>query len=312
LSGTDFSAETTRAEALTRLAQSFERSGLDEPGRGARLALCAAGGFSPAALIAAPEMSLGEAAGRVREFAVRRGGGEPLSRIVGKREFWGLRLTVSNEVLDPRPETETIVDAALQLFDDRRQDRLRILDLGVGSGALVCALLCEFVNARGLGVDVSPAAVAVARGNAEACGVAERAEIRVGSWTDRILDQFDLIVSNPPYIPSGDIEGLPREVRDFDPRLALDGGDDGLDAHRMILPSAPALLAAGGWLLVEIGVGQAGDVLALSAKAGFLECSIRRDLSGLARVVAARAPRPATRRRDHAGDGRFECVSALG
>jgi release factor glutamine methyltransferase len=312
LSVTDFSAETTLAEALAKLKQSFEQWGLDEPAREARLALGAAGGFSPTALIAAPEMPLGPAAQRLREFVVRRRGGEPPSRIIGKREFWGLRLTVSNEVLDPRPETETIVDAALQLFADRRQDHLRILDLGVGSGALICALLREFVSARGLGVDVSPAAVDVARSNAEACGVAERAEIRVGSWTDRIPDHFDLIISNPPYIPSGDIEGLPREVRDFDPRLALDGGDDGLDVYRMILPAAPALLAPGGWLLVEIGVGQAGDVLALAAKAGFLECSIRRDLSGLVRVVAACAPHPATRRRDHAGDGGFECVSALG
>jgi release factor glutamine methyltransferase len=228
---------------------------------------------------------------------------------VGKREFWGLAFAISPEVLDPRPETETIIEAAVALLADRRLDQLRLLDLGVGSGALLCALLCEFVNARGLGVDVSAPAAEMARRNIELCGLARRAEIRLGAWADGVEGSFDLIVSNPPYIPSGDIEGLSAAVRHFDPRLALDGGIDGLDAYRPILPAAARLLAQDGAILVEVGEGQAGDVLDIAAKAGFVERSIRRDLAGHERVVAARSPgtasRPACRNSDQEGDNRL-------
>ncbi len=291
LNGTCFSAETTRAEALKHLVEKFRCAELEDPGREARLALCAAARLPPAALIAAPEAPLGAAAARLEDFATRRVSGEPLSKIVGMREFWGLALTVSRDVLDPRPETETLVEAARALFADRRLDQLRVLDLGVGSGALLCALLHEFVNARGLGVDVSAAAAEVARRNVAACGFADRAEIRVGSWADGVPGPFDLIVSNPPYIPTADIEVLSREVRDFDPRLALDGGIDGLAAYRIILPAAARLIAPDGLLLVEAGAGQAGAVMAIAAKAGFLELSTDRDLAGVERVVAARSPR---------------------
>jgi release factor glutamine methyltransferase len=306
LSGTCFSAETTRAEALKHLAERFRRAKLDDPGREARLTLCAAANLPPAALIAAPETPLGAAAARLEDFATRRVSGEPMSKIVGRREFWGLALTVSRDVLDPRPETETIVETACALLADRRLHRLRVLDLGVGSGALLCALLHEFADASGLGVDVSAAAAEVARRNIAACGFAGRAEIRVGSWTDGVVGPFDLIVSNPPYIPTADIPGLPPEVRGFDPRLALDGGIDGLAAYRIILPAAAKLVASNGLLLVEAGAGQAADVLAIAAKAGFLECSTRRDLAGVERVVAARAPRTVGRE----GGVGLECVSA--
>jgi release factor glutamine methyltransferase len=309
LNGACFSAGTTRAEALKHLAEEFRRAGLDDPVREARLALCAAASLAPAALIAAPEAPLGAAAARLEDFAMRRVSGEPLSKIAGRREFWGLALTISREVLDPRPETETIVEAACALFADRRLDQLRVLDLGVGSGALLCALLHEFSNARGLGVDVSAAAAEIARCNVAACGFAGRAEIRVGSWADGVAGPFDLIVSNPPYIPTADIEGLSTEVRDFDPPLALDGGIDGLAAYRIILPAAARLIAPDGWLLVEAGLAQAGDVLAIAAKAGFLERSTHRDLAGVERVVALRAPRTVGRRH-HDGGVSLECVSA--
>jgi release factor glutamine methyltransferase len=310
LSETAFSAGITRAEALKLLVERFRRSGLDEPVREARLALCAAADLPPAALLAAPEAPLGGVAARLEEFAVRRGSGEPLSKIVGRREFWGLALTISPDVLDPRPETETIVEAAVALFPEMRQARLRVLDLGVGSGALLCALLHEFVNARGLGVDISAAAAEVARRNVAACGLAGRANIRVGSWTDGVVGLFDLVVSNPPYIPTADIEGLSREVRHFDPPLALDGGVDGLDAYRAIFPEAARLLAPDGWLLVEAGAGQAGAVLAIAAKAGFLEGWTRRDLAGVERVVVARSPRTTAGHRDYEGDNRHERVVA--
>jgi release factor glutamine methyltransferase len=284
-------AAMSRAEALAWLAETFDEAGLEEPKREARLALCEAGGLQPAALIAAPETALGEpAASRLAELAARRAAGEPLSKIAGRREFWGLTLTVSPDVLDPRPETETLVETALKVIGARRRDRLRILDLGIGSGAILCALLTEWPAARGLGVDASAAAVAIARRNVESCGLAARAEVRLGSWTDGIEGPFDLVVSNPPYIPSAEIDGLAREVRAFDPRLALDGGADGLDAYRAILPASVGLLAPRGRLIVEVGAGQGGEVLGLAARLGFVHAETRRDLAGIERIVIGERP----------------------
>ncbi len=283
-------ASTARAEALASIVESFQRSGIEDPKREAGITLSAASNVSPIALIVAPREPLGSAARRVEEFAARRAAGEPLSRIVGKREFWGLELAISPQVLDPRPETETIVEASLRLLGDRREEPLRVLDLGVGSGALMCALLSEFAHARGVGVDISAGAANVARSNIEACGLAERAEIRLGDWTRGLEGPFDLIVSNPPYIRSADLLRLPREVRNFDPRLALDGGADGLDAYRRILPGSRSLLSGGAWLMVEIGASQAADVLAIAERCGFVDASTEKDLSGLDRVVVARSP----------------------
>jgi release factor glutamine methyltransferase len=281
-------ASTARFEALATLKEAFEVRGIENPAREARLSLCAASGVSPVALIVDPREPLGSAASRVQEVAARRAAGEPLSRIVGRREFWGLSLAVTPQVLDPRPETETIVDAARFVLSDGRDEPLRILDLGVGSGALICALLTEFVNARGVGVDISADAIDVALGNLNACGLAERAEIRVGDWTNGLEGPFDLIAANPPYIPTADLAELPREVRDFDPWLALDGGIDGLAAYRRILPGSRSLLASGGWLLAEFGAGQAAMARAMAEQSGFADPLIYKDLAGLDRVLAAR------------------------
>jgi release factor glutamine methyltransferase len=281
---------TLRAEALARLTETFGTCGIEDPKREARITLAAASGVTPIALIVAPQEPLGSAAWRVKEFAARRAAGEPLSRIVGKREFWGLELTISPQVLDPRPETETIVEASLRLLKDRREQPLRFLDLGVGSGALLCALLAEFARARGVGVDISAGAVDLARRNIGACGLARRAEIRLGDWTKGLKGPFDLIVSNPPYIPSANLLRLPREVVNFDPPLALDGGIDGLDAYRRILPDSLSLLAGGAWLMVEVGAEQAADVLAMAERCGFVDAATDKDLAGLDRVVAARSP----------------------
>jgi release factor glutamine methyltransferase len=284
-------AAMSRAQALVWLAETFDRAELEEPRREARLALSEAGGIQPAALIADPDTALGEpVASQLAGLAARRAAGEPLSKIAGRREFWGLTLIVSPDVLDPRPETETLVETALKLIGARRRDRLSILDLGVGSGAILCALLSECPAARGVGVDASPAAVAIARRNVAACGLAERAEVRLGSWTEGLEGPFDLIVSNPPYIPSAEIDGLPREVRDFDPRLSVDGGADGLDAYRAILPASVGLLAPGGRLIVEVSAGQGGDVLGLAARLGFVHAETRRDLAGIERVVIGERP----------------------
>ncbi len=305
-----FRASTTLAEALARLTDLLGRSGIEDPRREARLTLGAACGFSAVAMVAGPEAPLGAKAEKLANFAARRAAGETLSRIVGNREFWGLTLTITPDVLDPRPETETIVETAVAMFRDRRMDALRILDLGVGSGALLCALLAEFANGRGIGVDVSAPAAEVARRNIEACGLARRAEIRVTDWTTNLVGPFDLIVSNPPYVRSADIAGLPREVRDFDPLLALNGGSDGLEAHRAIVPASAPLLAAGGRLLVEIGTGQAADVLAIATSAGFVECTLHSDLAGVERVLAARSRQTDSGRWNQKGRDRRECVSA--
>lgn len=284
-------ASTARSEAVATLKKAFEVRGIENPAREARLSLCAASGVSQVALIVEPREPLGSAASRVQEVSTRRAAGEPLSRIVGRREFWGLSLAISSQVLDPRPETETIVEAALSILSDRRDEPLRILDLGVGSGALLCALLTEFANARGVGVDISADAIDVALGNLDACGLSERTEIRVGDWTNGLEGRFDLIVANPPYIPTSDLPRLPREVRDFDPWLALDGGIDGLAAYRRILPGSRSLLASGGWLLAEFGAEQAAMLRAMAEQSGFADPRIYKDLAGLNRVLAAAAPR---------------------
>jgi release factor glutamine methyltransferase len=287
--GVTFEPFTARAEALASLTEAFQRRGIDDPRREARIGLCATLGLSQVALIVAPREPLGSAAWKVQEFAKRREAGEPLSRILGKREFWGLSLLISPQVLDPRPETETIVEVARALFSDRRDEPLLVLDLGVGSGALLCALLTELPNARGIGVDISADAANVGRDNLRACGLSERAEVRVGDWTRGVEGPFDLIVSNPPYIPTSDLARLAREVRDFDPWLALDGGFDGLAAFRRIMPRAKSLLAPAGWLLAEFGAGQAANVLAIAEQSGFTAATIYKDLAGLDRVVAARS-----------------------
>ncbi|MFZ1963182.1 MAG: peptide chain release factor N(5)-glutamine methyltransferase [Roseiarcus sp.] len=280
-------AETTRAEALKTLARAM-RGVAKEPAREARLLLVAAGALKASDLVGAPEAPLGAAARRVSVFAARRAAGEPLSRILGRREFWSLSLAISPDALDPRPETETIVDAALAEFAARRGEPLALLDLGVGSGALLCALLSEFPAARGIGVDVSEGAANVARANVEALGLTNRAEIRLGDWGAGLDGPFDLIVANPPYVRSGAIATLPREVRDHDPRLALDGGEDGLDAYRALLPQIARLLAPEGWFFLEVGAGQAEAVMTIAAEAGLAELAAFRDLAGIARVVGGR------------------------
>jgi release factor glutamine methyltransferase len=280
-------ASTARSEALATLKEVFEVRGIEDPAREARLSLCAASGVSQVALITAPRQPLGSAASRVQEVAARRAAGEPLSRIVGRREFWGLSLAISSQVLDPRPETETIVEAALSILSDRRDEPLRILDLGVGSGALLCSLLIEFLNASGVGVDLSADAANLTLSNLEACGLAGRAEIRAGDWATALDGPFDLIVSNPPYIPTCDLPRLPREVRDFDPWVALDGGFDGLAAHRRIMSESRFLLAPRGRLLVEFGAQQAADLTTIAKQCGFTYTMTYKDLAGMDRVMGA-------------------------
>jgi len=218
----------------------------------------------------------------IRQLAERRIAGEPIARILGEKEFYGLTFMLSPETLVPRPDTETLVAAVLATVD--REAAPAILDLGTGSGAILLALLTELPNATGVGVDLSAEALATAAKNAELIGVARRVQFREGSWTVGIERRFDLIVSNPPYIASGEIATLPVEVREHDPHLSLDGGSDGLAAYRAIVADIRRVLAPGGRVFLEIGFGQAADVSRLAAEAGF-DTTLESDLAGIERVA---------------------------
>ena len=276
----------TVEQARRCLAASFRSAGLDTPDLDARVLAGHALGLDHTALVAAAARPLGEKAAAVAAFESRRLAGEPVSRIIGAREFWGLPLAVTPAVLVPRPETETVVELALSLIADRTR-RLRIADLGTGSGAILLALLHELPNAFGTGTDMSADALGVARRNAARLGLGDRAQFAVGDFATGLAGPFDLVVSNPPYIATGEIAALSREVRDHEPHLALDGGDDGLAAYRAIAADAPRIVG-GGHLVVEIGAGQRGDVEFLFTEKGLAIAAVGHDLSGIARAVAAR------------------------
>ena len=268
------------------LAEAFTRAGIDEATIDARLLLCAAAGFDHSALIRDPDLPIEEeAAERALAMARRRLAREPVSRILGERSFWSFDLLVTPAVLDPRPDTETLVDGALEVLAERQGEALSILDLGTGSGALLCALLDVFPQAQGLGVDISKQACAVARENLSRCDLAPRGQVRQGSWEAGLPGLYDLVVSNPPYIESAALAGLDPEVRLYDPPLALDGGPDGLTAYRDICALLPALVAPGGFAIFEVGQGQAQAVAALLASQGFADVRAKRDLAGVKRAV---------------------------
>jgi release factor glutamine methyltransferase len=216
-------------------------------------------------------------------LVARRVAREPVSRIVGAREFYGRLFRVTADVLDPRPDTEILVEAVLARMP--QDAALRMLDLGTGSGAIILSLLAERPMATGVAVDVSPAALAVAAQNAECLGVAARFAAIEGAWFQNVSGVFDVIVSNPPYIEAGDIPRLTQDVRDYDPHLALDGGADGLVCYRAIAQGAAAFLAPGGVLAVEIGAGQARDVEAIFNQNGFFLEKAHEDLGGHLRCL---------------------------
>jgi release factor glutamine methyltransferase len=281
---------TTIAEARRSLIAQLRAGGVDSPELDARILIGHALGLDHAALAAAPARRLGameESA--IAALARRRLAHEPVARIVGAKEFWSLNLAVSAATLVPRPETETVVEAALAAVAAQRPRAraLRIADLGTGSGAILLALLSELPEAFGVGTDLDPAALALARGNARRLGLTRAAYVAC-DMAAALRGPFDLIVSNPPYIASGDIATLPPEVRLFDPRRALDGGPDGLDGYRAIAAGAPALLAPDGALVVELGAGQAEPAAALFAAAGLAPAPPRADLNRAPRALVMR------------------------
>lgn len=276
-----------RREAAARLAA----AGIDSPDLDAGLLLAHALGLSTAALrVAGPDPVSAAGAARAEQMLAQRLAGVPVARILGEKEFWSLPFTLSPETLVPRPDTETVVEAALDALKGRAGP-LRVLDLGTGSGAILAAILVEIPLAWGLGVDQSPGAAAMARDNLARAELSRRSAVLVGDWATAVACRFDLVVSNPPYIPSGDIAGLAIDVRENDPMAALDGGPDGLVAYRAIIQEAPRLLAPGGVLVLELGIGQEAAVTALLRQAGLPPVRPARvDLGGVARALTAGRP----------------------
>jgi release factor glutamine methyltransferase len=273
--------------SLTARFKSIDSAELD-----ARMLVGAALGLDLTGMIAASSRRLSsDESIRLEDFARRRLNGEPVARILGNKEFWGLPLKLSPATLVPRPDTETVVELALEMLRTAPEASrpLRIADIGTGSGAILLALLSELPDAFGVGTDISEAALRTARANAAGLGFAPRAAFVACDYAAAFSGSFDLIVSNPPYIRTAEIASLDREVRDHDPRRALDGGADGIDAYRALIPQTVQLLAHGAALVVEAGEGQTGEIEAMMTAAGLmLERPPKADLAGIRRAVAGR------------------------
>lgn len=285
-------------EALAAAARRLAAAGVEGSRAEARRLLEAATGLPRERLLAYPEALLRpDALAALDRSVVRRAAREPLAYITGEREFHGRPFRVVPGVLVPRPETETLVEVALAAFPDASAP-LRVLDVGVGTGCLLLTVLGLFPNARGVGTDLADAALACAAANAEALRVAERVELRRAVWAEGVDGPFDLFLSNPPYIAEGEIETLEPEVREWEPRLALTGGPDGLDSYRALAPEVTRLLAPGGVALLEIGRGQEGTLGPLFGRRGF-SVGRHRDLAGIVRCLELRRalrPPPASPR----------------
>jgi release factor glutamine methyltransferase len=277
--------DDTLVKAWTRARERLKSAGVDSPAIDARLLLEAAAGVTRSQIVLDPYRTLTPQQCETFEgYLERRASREPISHILGRKGFWKIMLAVTKDVLTPRPDTEVIVDSVLGAFDAHR--RFTILDLGVGSGAILLSILAERPNARGLGVDISEEALAVARENAANLGLEAQVALLRGDWTDGLSDQsFDVVVANPPYIASHELSSLDPEVRDHEPRLALDGGEDGLDAYRRLAPEILRVLKPDGVFAVEIGWNQSEAVEALFRAAGALDVRTRKDLANRDRVV---------------------------
>ena len=289
---TQLTVGALRASVAARLRGAFGEEGRDgTPDLDARLLVAHAVGCEPDDVTLRGDAVVGDGiAEQAMALADRRARGEPVARIVGRKAFHGIDVMLSPATLVPRPDTETVVDAALAVVDARRGRGagLTIVDLGTGSGAIVLALLAMLPKARGLGTDISPEAVATARANATRLGLSNRAGFAVGDWTAPIAGPVDVVVANPPYIEAGAIAELPVEIRGHDPWRALDGGRDGLESVRAILRGLRRILAADGVAFVEVGAGQREAVASLADQHG-LAIRFEHDLAGIARVAVLTA-----------------------
>lgn len=274
------SAAVTLGEALASSARTLAAAGVEQPAREARLLAAHLLGM-PVTPLTDPATMLDE--GALAALVARRAAREPLAYITGHRGFWTLDLAVGPETLVPRPDSETLIEAALTALP-ARDTVTRILDLGTGTGCLLLSALTEFASAFGVGVDVSPQAAALAARNALACGLASRAAFLAGDWDAALDTRFDLVLCNPPYIATGALDGLMPEVT-HEPRRALDGGWSGTDCYARILPALPRLLGRRGVAVLELGAGQSACVAGLARQAGLTHMATRADLSGTARAL---------------------------
>jgi release factor glutamine methyltransferase len=274
-------SSVTIAEALNFGAACLREHSIENPRLEARLLLAHALACPPSALLLDPSARIDPTA--YRALLARRGGNEPLAYILGHREFWSLDFAVSPATLIPRPDSETVVEAALAAFPDRTRP-LRVLDLGTGTGCLLLAVLHERPAAFGIGVDIGPEAAALAARNAATLGLADRAAFLCADWTTSLCGRFDLVLSNPPYITTSDLEDLMPEVGRFEPRTALDGGPDGGTSYRRIIAGLTMILAEDGIAVLELGVHQAEMVAKMAAERGF-RATVRPDLAGHSRAI---------------------------
>ncbi len=280
-------ASPTAGEMIADLTQRFAAAGISSPRLDARLLVAEVLGVEPSWLLTHSETPLtSQARERLLLLAARREKREPMSHVLGRRGFWTLTLKVTADTLDPRPDTETLVETVLARLPDPTREQT-ILDLGTGTGALVLALLSALPRARGVGGDISPAALAVAQENAVRCGLADRCRFLLTDWGRNLSESLDVIVSNPPYIAEDEMQDLEPEVAHFEPRLALVGGADGLDCYRVLIPEAARLLAPKGLVALEIGVGQGKAVRSMLAEAGLERLETVVDLAGHERCIVA-------------------------
>lgn len=283
-------APGTLGHAVDQAAADLAAAGIDTARLDARLLTAHVLGRDASFVLTHPETELSdEQRDAAQRLIARRAAHEPVSRILGEREFWSLTFRVTGATLTPRPETETLVEDALDRIRamGREEEALRILDLGTGTGCLLLAVLSELPRAEGLGIDISPDAVTVAADNARRLGLGGRARFQVGDWTAGLAGAFDVILSNPPYIAEADRETLPPEVLGFDPPGALFAGPRGLDAYAAIAPQAAKILAPGGIVIVELGQGQEVAVAEIFRRAGLVPDGTRADLAGIPRSFAA-------------------------
>ena len=279
----------TRREAICDGAARLRAAGIESPRLDARLLLARSNGVTPEVLLG--DLDLTAHTRPYEELLRRREAREPLALILGRREFWGMQFTVSDATLVPRPDSETLIEAACAAFPDPANSPQQILDLGTGTGCLLLAALAEFPTAFGVGLDVSPAAASLARRNAAMLGFGNRTAFVVAHWARAVAGRFDLVIANPPYVASAEIPRLMPEVALYEPLPALDGGIDGLDAYRVLIPAIPRLLSSAGVAVLEIGFGQAKPVETLATGAG-LTTSVVSDLAGTSRAIVLRNASP--------------------
>ncbi|MDH3234792.1 MAG: peptide chain release factor N(5)-glutamine methyltransferase [Alphaproteobacteria bacterium] len=278
-------ATSTLREAIAQAARRLAAAGVADPRLDARLLVGAALALSREAIVADPDRAVGAKEHAAIDAMVRRREArEPVARIIGEREFWSLRFAVTPATLEPRPDSETVIEAALDAFPDRDKP-LRVIDLGTGTGCLLLAFLSEYPNATGIGVDVSPQAVDAAATNARRLGFDTRAQFVVDDWARSLSGPFDCILANPPYIPSSDLAGLAPEVG-YDPHAALDGGPDGLSGIESVMHAAARLLGPNGRAFVEIGAGQSDSARRSAERNGLRFAGMRADMGQIPRVIA--------------------------